>query len=118
MRALPADNHSQEGARSNDLHSSGFQFRTAALVVRGRMIFAALLPVQEVIRPSHYVRFDGWRRRSARLLPAQQALQFFADRRVHPKCLSRSCSCVCADANANGLTHAKIVFASGANPDD
>lgn len=77
-----------------------------------------LLPVEQVIRPAHCVRFDGWRRRSAHFLPAQQASQFIADRSIHIRRLSSSTRLVGFDANENGLTNAKIFFASGANADD
>ncbi|MBO9589563.1 hypothetical protein [Devosia sp.] len=80
--------------------------------------FDLLLPVEEVIRPLHCVRFDGWRRRSAHFLPVQQASQFIADRSIHLRRLSSSVILVGPYANENGLTYAQTFFASGANADD
>lgn len=120
MRALPASNHSQKGPRSHDAHP-GIRILIPAvtLSVGGRVIcIHRLLPVEQVIRPAHSVRFDGWRRRSAHFLPAQQASQFIADRSIHRRRLSSSTSLVGPYANENGLTYAQTFFASGANADD
>lgn len=99
MRALPSIHYCQKGALPDDAHPCPGHFIPAdAPPAGGRVIdFDHLLPVDQVIRPLHCRRPDGSRRRPARLLPAQQASQFFADRSIHHRRLSSSSSAAGSD---------------------